>query len=60
MEDALERAGGPTRKADLSQINRAAKLEDGRQVLVPAAPSRSAVAAAGARRRRAAPRPSNR
>ena len=36
VEDALERAGGPTRKADLSQINRAAKLEDGRQVLVPA------------------------
>ena len=26
----------PTRRADLSQINRAAKLEDGRQILVPA------------------------
>ena len=25
----------PTRRADLSQINRAAKLEDGRQILVP-------------------------
>jgi competence protein ComEA len=48
VEDALERAGGPSRKADLSQINRAAKLEDGRQVLVPAKPSRSAVAAASA------------
>ena len=46
VEDALERAGGPTRKADLSQINRAAKLEDGRQILVPARPSRAAVAAA--------------
>jgi len=46
VEDALERAGGPTRKADLTQINRAAKLEDGRQVLVTARPSRSAVAAA--------------
>ena len=33
VEDALERAGGATRKADLSQINRAAKLEDGRQIL---------------------------
>jgi competence protein ComEA len=48
VEDALERAGGPSRKADLSQINRAAKLEDGRQVLVPPKPSRSAVAAATA------------
>jgi competence protein ComEA len=43
VEDALERAGGATRKADLSQINRAAELEDGRQVLVPL---RAAVAAA--------------
>ena len=48
VEDALERAGGPSRNADLSQINRAAKLEDGRQVLVPPKPSRSAVAAAAA------------
>ena len=45
VEDALEQAGGPTRKADLSQINRAAKLEDGRQILVPARPSRAAAAA---------------
>ena len=35
VEDALRRAGGATRHADLSQINRAAKLEDGRQILVP-------------------------
>src|SRR3954468_24934120 len=35
VEDALRRAGGPTRRADLSQLNRAAKLEDGRQILVP-------------------------
>jgi competence protein ComEA len=35
VEDALERAGGPTRRADLSAINRASKLEDGRQILVP-------------------------
>ena len=48
VEDALKRAGGATGRADLSQINRAAKLEDGRQVLVPVRPSRgAAVAAAG-------------
>ena len=48
VEDALKRAGGPTRRADLSQINRAAKLEDGRQILVPVRPSS---------RRRRPPRP---
>ena len=51
VEDALERAGGPTRKADLTQINRAAKLEDGRQVLVPVRPNRSARRRGGAGRR---------
>jgi competence protein ComEA len=35
VQEALRRAGGATRRADLTQINRAAKLEDGRQVLVP-------------------------
>jgi competence protein ComEA len=55
VEDALERAGGPSRKADLSQINRAAKLEDGRQVLVPPKPSRSAAASAPAASAPAAP-----
>src|SRR5690242_975284 len=35
VADALRRAGGATGRADLTQINRAAKLEDGRQVLVP-------------------------
>jgi competence protein ComEA len=50
VEDALDRAGGPTRRADLAQINRAAKLEDGRQVLVPrrAAAATAAVAPTGA------------
>ena len=33
---AVERAGGLARKADLSGINLAARLEDGQQVLVPA------------------------
>ena len=35
VNDALARAGGATRRADLSQVNLAAKVEDGRQVLVP-------------------------
>ncbi len=48
VEDALDRAGGPTRRADLSQLNRAAKLEDGRQILVPARASKRAAAASAA------------
>ena len=47
VEDALQRAGGPTRRADLGQVNRAAKLEDGRQILVPVRP-RASSATAGA------------
>jgi competence protein ComEA len=35
VADAVERAGGATRRADLSQVNLAAKVEDGRQILVP-------------------------
>jgi competence protein ComEA len=35
VDDAVGRAGGATRRADLSQVNLAAKVEDGRQVLVP-------------------------
>jgi competence protein ComEA len=38
VDDALQRAGGPTRRADLSAVNLAAKAEDGRQVLVPEKP----------------------
>jgi competence protein ComEA len=41
VEDALKEAGGPTERADLSQLNRAAKLEDGRQILVPPRPSKA-------------------
>jgi competence protein ComEA len=48
VEDALKRAGGATRRADLSQINRAAKLEDGRQILVPLRPRPGTVTAAPA------------
>jgi competence protein ComEA len=36
VDEAVARAGGPTRRADLSGLNLAAKVEDGRQVLVPA------------------------
>jgi competence protein ComEA len=36
VEQAVRRAGGPTRHANLSAINLAAKVEDGRQVIVPA------------------------
>src|SRR5215208_8459883 len=35
VDDAVQRAGGATRRADLGGLNLAAKLEDGRQVLVP-------------------------
>ncbi|MGI8781337.1 MAG: helix-hairpin-helix domain-containing protein [Solirubrobacteraceae bacterium] len=35
VDDAVARAGGATRRADLGGLNLAAKLEDGRQVLVP-------------------------
>jgi competence protein ComEA len=56
VADAVERAGGARRTADLSAVNLASKLEDGRQVLVPrrvpgggvaAAPASSGAAAAG-------------
>jgi competence protein ComEA len=55
VDDAVGRAGGATSRADLSQVNLAAELEDGRQVLVPrrvpaaaaAAPTGSASAAPG-------------
>src|SRR5215218_10238449 len=35
VDDAVQRAGGATRHADLGGLNLAAELEDGRQVLVP-------------------------
>jgi competence protein ComEA len=45
VSDAVERAGGATRRADLGQVNLAAKVEDGRQILVPRRVSASAAAA---------------
>jgi competence protein ComEA len=38
VDDAVGRAGGATPRADLSQVNLAAKVEDGRQVVVPERP----------------------
>ena len=35
VADALSRAGGPTRRADLAAVNLAAPLVDGQQVVVP-------------------------
>ncbi len=35
IADAVERAGGPTKKADLDLVNLAAPLADGEQVVVP-------------------------
>jgi competence protein ComEA len=45
VHEAVARAGGPTRRADTTQINLAAKVEDGRQVLVPARVAAGAVGA---------------
>jgi competence protein ComEA len=49
VDDAVQRAGGATRRADLSAVNLAAQLEDGRQIVVPArAPVGAAAPAPGA------------
>jgi competence protein ComEA len=47
VDDAVGRAGGATQRADLSQVNLAAKVEDGRQVLVPEKVKAATAAAAG-------------
>jgi competence protein ComEA len=44
---AVRLAGGPTRRADLTHLNLAARLEDGQQVVVPARAPEGAPAAAG-------------
>jgi competence protein ComEA len=48
VDDAVRRAGGASRGADLTAINLAAKLEDGRQVVVPVRAPAPATATAGA------------
>ncbi|HSC91611.1 MAG TPA: ComEA family DNA-binding protein [Gaiellaceae bacterium] len=53
VADALARAGGPTRRADLAAVNLAAPVADGTQVLVPrrvAAGAASAPTSPGAAR----------
>jgi competence protein ComEA len=45
--DAVRRAGGARRRADLSALNLAARLEDGRQVVVPLRAAPGAPAASG-------------
>ena len=49
VNDAVQRAGGATRKAEVESINLAARLTDGQQVVVPAAAPQggSATASAG-------------
>ena len=44
---ALERAGGPTRRADLTLVNLAARVQDGQQIVVPRAGAGGAAGAAG-------------
>jgi competence protein ComEA len=44
---ALQRAGGPSRRADLTAVNLAARLQDGQQVVVPAAGPAGGAGAAG-------------
>jgi competence protein ComEA len=46
--DAVRRAGGALRSADLTGVNLAAKLEDGRQVIVPSRAPAAAPADQGA------------
>ena len=48
VDDAVRRAGGAGRRADLAAVNLAAVLEDGRQILVPTrAPAGAAPGAPG-------------
>ena len=45
---ALQRAGGPTRRADLTAVNLAARLQDGQQIVVPDGRAATAAALPGA------------
>ncbi|HVE66967.1 MAG TPA: ComEA family DNA-binding protein [Solirubrobacteraceae bacterium] len=47
VDDAVRMAGGPTARAELAGVNLAAKVEDGRQVIVPARVGGTAANAAG-------------
>ena len=47
IDDAVRQAGGTTSRADLGAVNLAAKVEDGRQVLVPERAPRGETLASG-------------
>ena len=47
VDDAIGRAGGAKPRADLTQVNLAAEVEDGRQILVPRRVAAAAAPAAG-------------
>lgn len=55
VDDAVRRAGGPRGDADMTAVNLAAEVEDGRQVIVPAKTTVAAPAAASAGGDAAAP-----
>src|SRR5215207_1124255 len=57
VDDAVTRAGGPRRRADLGAVNLAAELEDGRQILVPLRAPAASSSAAPAGAAAAAPQP---
>jgi competence protein ComEA len=54
----VQRAGGPTRRADLTGINLAASVDDGQQVVVPARAHAVGAAAASAGASRTGAKPS--
>jgi competence protein ComEA len=45
---ALQRAGGPTRRADLTAVNLAARVQDGQQIVVPARGAAGGASSGGA------------
>lgn len=55
VDDAVRRAGGVRAGADLTAVNLAAEVEDGRQIVVPAAAGGTPAAAGGAPGAAAAP-----
>jgi competence protein ComEA len=48
VAEALQRAGGPLRRAELTAVNLAARVSDGQQVVVPVAGAAGVAAAPGA------------
>jgi competence protein ComEA len=48
VAQAIERAGGPARGADVSAVNLAARIEDGQQIVLPRVGATPAAAAAAA------------